>query len=95
MEVIITRSFLKDLKSKPRALARAVEQLITQLEAAKNLEQSGTDYRKMEGQKKGEHYYRIRLGDWRIGVEYIHPKIIIIRILARGEVLGTFHHSRM
>ncbi len=49
MEVIITRSFLKDLETKPKA----VEKLISQLEAAKSLEQSGTDYRKMEGQKKG------------------------------------------
>ena len=71
---------------KPKVLAQAVEKLISQLEAAKSLEQSGTDYRKMEGQKKGESYYRIRLGDWRIGVEYIYPKIIVIRIFARGEV---------
>jgi mRNA interferase RelE/StbE len=90
MEVIITRSFLKNLKTKPRAVAKAVEKLVSQLEAAKNLEQSGTDYRKMEGQKKTEHYYRIRLGDWRVGVEYIHPKIIVIRILARGEVYKYF-----
>ena len=90
MEVIITRSFLKDLKSKPKAVVLLVEVLISQLEAAKNLEQSGTDYRKMEGQKKGESYYRIRLGDWRVGVEYIHPKVIVIRILARGEVHKYF-----
>ena len=90
MEVIITRSFMKDLKSKPKAVVQAVEKLISQLEAAKNLEQSGTDFRKMEGQKKGEHYYRIRTGDWRVGVEYLHPKIIVIRILARGEVYKHF-----
>ncbi len=90
MEVIITRSFLKDLKSKPKAVVHAVEKLISQLEAAKNLDQSGTDFRKMEGQKKGESYYRIRVGDWRVGVEYIHPKVIVIRILARGEVYKHF-----
>lgn len=90
MEVIITCSFLKDLKSKPKAVVKAVDQLITQLESAKNLEQSGVDFRKLEGQKKGENYYRIRVGDWRVGIEYIHPKVIVIRILARSEVYKYF-----
>jgi mRNA interferase RelE/StbE len=90
MEVIISRSFLKDLKSKPKDVVVAIDKLILQLEAAPNLEKSGVDFTKMEGQKKGEHYYRIRLGMWRIGVEYINPKIIVIRILARGEVYRYF-----
>ena len=90
MVVIISRSFLKDLRSKPKAVIRAVEELIVQLETAASLEQSGIDYKKMEGQKTGEHYYRIRLGIWRIGIEYVHPKIIVIRILARGEVYKHF-----
>lgn len=90
MEVIIARSFLKDLKSKPKDVVQAVALLVTQLEAAPSLEKSGADFQKMEGQKKGENYYRIRLGTWRIGIEYIHPKVIVIRILARGEVYKHF-----
>jgi mRNA interferase RelE/StbE len=90
MEVIITRSFLKDLKSKPKPVVQAVEKLVSQLEASASLDKSGTDFKKIEGQKKGENYYRIRLGIWRIGVEYIHPKIIVIRILARGEIYKHF-----
>jgi mRNA interferase RelE/StbE len=90
MEVVITRSFLKDLKTKPKPVISAVEKLIEQLEASVSLEKSGVDFKKMEGLKKGEHYYRIRLGVWRIGIEYINPKIIIIRILARGEVYKHF-----
>lgn len=90
MEVVITRSFLKDLKSKPKQVIHAVEQLIDKLENAESLEKSGVDFKKMEGQKRGEHYYRIRLGTWRIGIEYINPRIIVIRILARGEVYRYF-----
>lgn len=90
MEVVISRSFLKDLKSKSKSLIIVVEELISKLEASENLEQSGTDFTKMEDQKKGEHYYRIRVGMWCIGVEYIHPKIIVLRILARGEVYKHF-----
>jgi mRNA-degrading endonuclease RelE of RelBE toxin-antitoxin system len=60
------------------------------LEGAASLEKSGVDFLKLEGQKRNEHYYRIRLGVWRIGIEYIHPKIVVIRILARGEVYRHF-----
>jgi mRNA interferase RelE/StbE len=90
MEVTITRSFMKDLKTKPKHVVQAVEKLITQLEASSNLEKYGVDYTKMEGQQKGENYYRIRLGSWRVGIEYTHPEIIVIRILARGEIYKFF-----
>jgi len=90
MEVIIARSFLKDLRAKPKHVVHAVEALIERLEAAPNLEKSGADFKIMEGQKKGEHYYRIRLGDWRIGIEYIHPRLIVLRIIARGDVFKHF-----
>ena len=90
MEVIIAKSFLKDLRSKPKHVVAAVEKLVSQLEKASNLEKSGVDFKLMEGQRKGENYYRIRLGDWRIGIEYIHPKLIIIRILGRGDAYKHF-----
>ncbi|MBX9782631.1 MAG: hypothetical protein K2X48_04970 [Chitinophagaceae bacterium] len=57
---------------------------------AKSLESSGLDYKKMDGQKKGESYYRIRVGDWRIGLEYLHPKIIVITVLHRGTIYKKF-----
>ena len=90
MEVVITKSFLKDLKYKPKSVIQAIEKLIEQLEASPSLEKSGVDFKKMEGQKKGENYYRIRIGTWRIGIEYLHPKVIVIRILAGGEVYKHF-----
>ncbi len=90
MVVKIAKSFQKDLRSKPKTVIQAVRELIADLEDAVSLEQSGVDYTKMEGQRKGENYYRIRLGNWRIGIEYLHPEIIIIRILARGEVYKHF-----
>jgi len=90
MVVKIAKSFQKDLRSKPKTVIQAVRELITDLEDAVSLEKSGVDYTKMEGQWKGENYYRIRLDNWRIGIEYLYPEIIIIRILARGEVYKHF-----
>jgi len=90
MEVIVTKTFLKDLRNKPRDVVDAVNKLIGILESADSLIHSGVDFKRLEGQKKEDNYYRIRIGSWRIGIEYVHPKIIVIRILARGEVYKHF-----
>lgn len=87
MEVIIKSSFAKAVKLTPKHIQEMVREIITvTLPQAKSLETSGLDYTKMEGQKKGEHYYRIRVGDWRIGIEYVNPKVLIITILSRGSI---------
>ena len=91
MEVIVKKSFLKVIKTVPKPVQDTVKEIITEkLPRAKSLEDSGLDYKKMEGQKKGENYYRIRVGDWRIGVEYVNPRIIIITILSRGNIYKRF-----
>lgn len=90
MEVVVSRTFMKDLRTKPATVVLAVDKMIAALESADSLELSGVDYKKMEGQKRGEHYYRIRLGEWRVGIEYIRPKVVVLRILSRGEVYKYF-----
>lgn len=90
MEVTVARSFIKDLKSAPRPVQLAADAAIKALVEAKSLQSSGLDYTKMEGQRKGENYYRIRIGDWRIGIEYVSPKIVVLRILSRGTIYKHF-----
>lgn len=90
MVVLFVSRFRKDLKSVPKNVQKKVFEVIEKLEAAQNLEKSGLDYRKMEGQKSHERYYRIRIGDWRIGIEYIHPDITLLRVLSRGEIYKSF-----
>ena len=91
MEVIVKNNFHKALKLTPKHIQEAVREIITiTLPQSKNLESTGLDYSRMEGQKKGENYYRIRLGEWRIGLEYINPKVILITILIRGNIYKKF-----
>jgi mRNA interferase RelE/StbE len=95
VEVIIKNSFGKALKSTPKHIQEAVREIITEtLPNAKNLETSGLDYTRMEGQKKGENFFRIRIGDWRMGVEYVNPKILLITILTRGNIYKQFPRRR-
>ena len=90
MEVIIGNQYLKDLRKVPKYVFVAADGIIDKLKAADNLQKSGVDYTKMEGQQKGENYYRIRVGAWRIGVKLITPSIIILTILSRGEIYKKF-----
>ena len=86
MEVIVKKSFPKAVKSTPKHIQEAVKEVIDKLVASKNLETSRLDYTNIEGQRKGESYFRIRIGDRRIGAEFISPKIILITILTHGNI---------
>jgi len=90
VEVAISRSFIKDLKLAPKPIQLAADEAIKKLMASGSLQASGLDCTKMECQKKGENYYCIRIGDWRMGIEYVTPKIVILRILARGIIYKHF-----
>ncbi|MDQ6844149.1 MAG: type II toxin-antitoxin system RelE/ParE family toxin [Bacteroidota bacterium] len=90
MEVIVTKKFVKELKPLPKPIQLAVKFVLIKLTQAKSLQDSGFDFTKMEGAKKDEKYYRIRVGDYRIGLENKTPKIIIITIIHRSAVYKKF-----
>lgn len=90
MEIIFQKQYLKDLRKVPKSVFLAADTAVTKLRKVENLQTSGLDYKKMKGGKKGEDYYRIRIGDYRIGMELVMPSLIIITILHRGEVYKHF-----
>ncbi len=67
-----------------------ISELLQTLHEAESLEMSGLDYKRIEGQVKEENYYRIRIGGWRIGLLYNHPNLLIITVLARGDIYKKF-----
>lgn len=90
MIVEFVKRFEKELKNAPRDIQKRVILIIEKLQAASSLETAEVDYKKMEGQNPGENYYRIRVGEWRIGVEYINPDITLLRLLSRGTIYKNF-----
>ena len=91
MEITVKKSFVKSLKLTPKNIQESVAKIIIPaLLNSDSLETSGLDYKKMAGTKKDENYYRIKLGDWRIGIEYINPSVILIKILSRGSIYKQF-----
>ena len=87
MHILFERSFERDLKKiRNKRLLKQVRDAIHQVEAAAEL--SGvTNLKKLQG---FDSYYRIRIGDYRIGIELSEGKVIFVRLLARKDIYRYF-----
>jgi len=73
MKIVFDRSFDKSLdKINDRNLKKRIEKTILQIEATSEIELI-TNLKKMQGYKS---FYRIRLGDYRIGIELENTTIV-------------------
>ena len=90
MVVTVKTSFVKELKRLPPKIQQSVFKILQTLRDSETLEKSGVDWTRMEGQKKTEGYYRIRVGQYRVGIEYVHPDVIVVTVLSRGDVYKHF-----
>jgi len=80
-------SFAKDLKAiKSKEVLDAVGQLIRSVENAATL-RAIPDVKKLKG--KGD-YYRIKLGEFRVGVTLNKDEVTFVRCLDRKEIYRFF-----
>lgn len=88
MRVLFTRSFAKDLHKhkKNKELLGHVQGVIESVEQVEAVtELTNIKHLKAEGS-----YYRIRIGDYRIGVTVEAEQVIFIRVLHRKEIYRFF-----
>lgn len=91
MNLTFKKSFVKQVKLLPQDTRLNVLEIIEALNQASRLEETDLDYKKLSGQKKNSNnYYRIRTGNYRIGIEYIQPDAIVFCVLSRGDVYKGF-----
>ncbi len=87
MNVLFRESFAKDLRAlKDKTLLGRIRALV------ENVEKAGT-LAEVAGVKKlrgGEAYYRIRVGDYRIGLTLEQDVVVFVRVLHRREVYRYF-----
>lgn len=88
MKVEFKRSFAKDLKKKSydRKLLIKVEQIIGQIDEAENPHLI-PNLKKLKAE--GDHY-RIRFGDYRIGLIIEDDTATFVRLLHRSEIYRYF-----
>ena len=87
VEVCFESSFERDLKKiRDRRLLKRVKETIYEVKKSGNLSEI-RNLNKMKGYKT---FYRIRIGDYRIGIDLVRNKIIFTRILHRKEIYKYF-----
>ncbi|MGL5076480.1 MAG: type II toxin-antitoxin system RelE family toxin, partial [Waterburya sp.] len=82
-------SFLKDIRSiKDKRLLSRLEQLILVVETVDDFSQL-PNIKKLKGQKN-KFYYRLRIGNYRVGIIIKQDIIIFVRFLNRKEIYRYF-----
>jgi len=87
VQVSFEASFARDLKRlKDRRLRERVRQIIEEAKNAKNL----VDIKNLNKISGYTTFYRIRFGDYRVGIEVVRGEIIFVRVLHRKEIYRYF-----
>ncbi len=87
MKFDFRKSFSKDLKKvKNKNLLNQVKEVIEAVEKARNLKNL-TDTKQLSSEGK---YFRIRLGDYRIGLKLEEDVVIFVRFLHRKDIYRYF-----
>jgi len=80
-------SFLRDVKKLPNArIRRDVERAILEIESAPELSKVSS-IKRLSGHS---NYFRLRLGEWRIGIKMHDGEIMFVRCLHRREIYRFF-----
>ncbi len=87
MKVTFRRSFEKDIKIiKDKSLLRRVKELIETIEASDSLNEISS-LKKLRG---GGNFYRLRIGDYRIGLAVEGDAIVFVRFINRKDIYRFF-----
>lgn len=87
MKVEFKRSFVKDLKRiRDKGLKKRARETIELVEQAQNLQEVGN----IKTLRGGDRYYRIRIGDYRLGLLLEGDTVIFVRFLHRKDIYSYF-----
>lgn len=87
MEVIIKKQFLKDLKKCPKFVIDETTAFLEEIRNASQIYDLKGDIRPLLPDKT---YYRLRIGDYRLGYRHVQPTIIVLTVLHRSEIYKFF-----
>jgi mRNA interferase RelE/StbE len=88
MRVLFTKSFAKDLRKhkKNRRILNQVQKIIENAEQTETISEL-TNLKQLKAEGR---YYRIRTGDYRIGITIENDEITFVRVLHRKEIYRFF-----
>ncbi len=87
MNLVYERSFLKDVKAiGDMSVKKKIETVLTDLREAQTI-RDVKSVKKMKGHKNA---YRIRIGDYRIGLYAEDENATLVRVLQRDKIYNYF-----
>jgi len=87
MNVEFKSSFVKDLKKiKEKQLQSQIRELIEKVEFTENM----TELESLKKLSGSDVYYRIRLGDYRVGLKIENDIVCFVRFLHRKDIYRYF-----
>lgn len=87
MKVEFRESFAKDLKNiKEKGLMTRIREVIESVERAESL----TELANLKKLKGGGNFFRVRVGDYRLGLALENDCIIFVRCLNRKDIYKYF-----
>lgn len=87
MKIHYESKFAKDLRSiRDTKLLAKIKEMIEECKLAASL----TELKNVKKLQGYESYYRIRIGDYRVGIEVINEGLIFTRLLHRKDVYKYF-----
>lgn len=87
MNTVFKNSFLKELKKlKNKSLKESVYNCILQVESAKNI----SEIRNLKKLSGYDIYYRIRVGDYRIGIKIENEVVYFVVLDHRKDIYKRF-----
>ena len=86
MTVRFRKSFVKDLEALGQVDRSRIEKMIVELEAADTLREI-RHLKKLQGRSV---FFRIRIGDYRVGLTFLSGVITLVRCLDRKEFYRRF-----
>ena len=87
MIALFESSFLKDIKKVDNAeIANKLQNIIKQIKSSESIK----DIFHLRKLKSYKSYYRIRVGDYRLGLKIESNTVVIIRFLHRKDIYKVF-----
>jgi len=87
VRVSFEASFARDLRGiRDKTLLERVEQVITEVKTATAL----SEIKHLSKMRGYTTFYRLRLEDYRIGIEVVGDEVIFVRILHRKDIYRYF-----
>lgn len=87
MNLAFTRSFAKDLRQiRDTAILERLQEIIRAIEAAASIQ----DLKNLKKLSSESRHYRLRLGDYRLGLIIEAETVTLVRILNRKDIYRYF-----